>query len=255
MKAAQTAFKSWSKTTYEQRSQLLYKLADAVEADLPRLAMIDASISDEPCSRRPWIIASPSDSTASSRPPSSVLKISASRSRVAISLRGVSRSAVCGQIIPWNVPAIMAAFKLAPALACRPYRRPEAGRERVALDAGALQAHAKIFPPVVVNVVPGVGEEATGAALTAHRGVAKLAFTGSSEVGRIVSTAAHSGWCRCRSNLAAKAPTSVSRRREPRRRRGQRGVRWDCYCGTASPVLPARACSSTTTSTMRSWTS
>ena len=43
VKAAQAAFKSWSKTTYEQRSQLLFKLAESLEADLPRLAMIDAT--------------------------------------------------------------------------------------------------------------------------------------------------------------------------------------------------------------------
>ena len=95
---------------------------------------------------------------------------------------------VCGQIIPWNVPAIMAAFKLAPALAAgnTVVLKPD---ENASLSTMELCKHiAKIFPPGVVNVVPGFGEEA-GAALTAHPGVSKLAFTGSGEVGRIVGPA------------------------------------------------------------------
>ena len=90
---------------------------------------------------------------------------------------------VCGQIIPWNFPLLMAAWKLAPALACGNtcVLKPA---ETTSLTALAL---AEIFqevelPPGVVNIVTGAG--ATGAALAEHPDVKKVAFTGSTEVGK-----------------------------------------------------------------------
>lgn len=95
---------------------------------------------------------------------------------------------VVGQIIPWNVPAIMVSFKLAPALAAgnTVVLKPD---ENASLSTMELAKYlAEVFPPGVVNVVPGFGEEA-GEALTAHPDVTKLAFTGSPEVGRIIARA------------------------------------------------------------------
>jgi phenylacetaldehyde dehydrogenase len=91
---------------------------------------------------------------------------------------------VVGQIIPWNYPLMLAAWKLAPALAagCTVVLKPAEETPLSALLLGQL-AQEVGFPPGVVNVLTGAGET-TGAALVAHPGLDKIAFTGSTEVGR-----------------------------------------------------------------------
>ncbi|XP_059046456.1 aldehyde dehydrogenase X, mitochondrial-like [Achroia grisella] len=97
---------------------------------------------------------------------------------------------VCGQIIPWNYPIPMMTWKIAPALAagCTVIVKPAEQTPLTALAIAALIKEAG-FPPGVVNVVPGYGPTA-GAALTHHPDVDKVAFTGSTEVGRIILGAA-----------------------------------------------------------------
>ncbi|KAG6450703.1 hypothetical protein O3G_MSEX006713 [Manduca sexta] len=97
---------------------------------------------------------------------------------------------VCGQIIPWNYPIPMMVWKIAPALAagCTIVLKPAEQTPLTALAVAALIKEAG-FPPGVVNVVPGYGPTA-GAALTHHPDVDKVAFTGSTEVGRIILGAA-----------------------------------------------------------------
>ncbi|MFL5895151.1 MAG: aldehyde dehydrogenase family protein [Thermoleophilaceae bacterium] len=92
---------------------------------------------------------------------------------------------VCGQIIPWNFPLLMAAWKLAPALAagCTVVLKPAEQTPLTALRLGQLALEAG-FPEGVVNIIPGDGD--TGAALVDHPGVAKVAFTGSTAVGRAI---------------------------------------------------------------------
>jgi aldehyde dehydrogenase (NAD+) len=95
---------------------------------------------------------------------------------------------VVGQIIPWNFPLLMAAWKIAPALACgnTVVLKPAETTPLSALLLAELVQEAEI-PPGVVNVVTGAG--ATGAALAAHPGVDKVAFTGSTEVGKAIRRA------------------------------------------------------------------
>jgi phenylacetaldehyde dehydrogenase len=97
---------------------------------------------------------------------------------------------VVGQIIPWNFPLLMAAWKLAPALAtgCTVVLKVAEETPLSALRLGELLMEAGV-PDGVVNIVPGFGETA-GAALAAHPGVDKVAFTGSTEVGRLIVQAA-----------------------------------------------------------------
>ncbi|HEX3424709.1 MAG TPA: aldehyde dehydrogenase family protein [Acidimicrobiales bacterium] len=100
---------------------------------------------------------------------------------------------VAGQVIPWNFPLLMAAWKLAPALAtgntC--VLKPAETTPLTALHLAEILQQAEL-PPGVVNVVTGAGD--TGRALVSHPGVAKVAFTGSTEVGKeIVRTLAGSG--------------------------------------------------------------
>ena len=92
---------------------------------------------------------------------------------------------VAGQVIPWNFPLLMAAWKIAPALACgnTVVLKPAETTPLTALKLAELIADADL-PPGVVNIVTGAGE--TGAALVAHPGVDKIAFTGSTEVGRSI---------------------------------------------------------------------
>src|ERR1017187_4816222 len=93
---------------------------------------------------------------------------------------------VVGQIIPWNFPLLMQAWKWGPALAsgCTIVLKPAAQTPLTALRVGELAMEAG-FPAGVINIVPGFGETA-GAALSEHMDVDKVAFTGSTEVGKLV---------------------------------------------------------------------
>jgi aldehyde dehydrogenase (NAD+) len=95
---------------------------------------------------------------------------------------------VAGQVIPWNFPLLMLAWKIAPALACgnTVVLKPAETTPLTALKFAEAVRDADL-PPGVVNIVTGAGE--TGAALVNHPGVDKIAFTGSTEVGRIIQRA------------------------------------------------------------------
>ena len=92
---------------------------------------------------------------------------------------------VMGQVIPWNFPLLMAAWKLAPALACGNtcVLKPAETTPLTALHLAQIIQEADL-PPGVVNILPGAGE--TGAAIVNHPGINKIAFTGSTEVGKII---------------------------------------------------------------------
>jgi len=93
---------------------------------------------------------------------------------------------VCGQIIPWNYPIMMIAWKFGPALACGNtiVLKPAEQTPLTALYIGALIKEAG-FPAGVVNIVPGYGPTA-GAAISMHQDIDKIAFTGSTEIGRLI---------------------------------------------------------------------
>jgi phenylacetaldehyde dehydrogenase len=117
---------------------------------------------------------------------------------------------VVGQIIPWNFPLLMAAWKLGPALAtgCAVVLKPAEQTPLTALRLAELIAEAGV-PDGVVNVVPGFGETA-GAALAAHNDVDKVAFTGSTEVGKlIVAAAGASNLKKLTLELGGKSPNIV----------------------------------------------
>uniref|UniRef100_A0A3P9A071 aldehyde dehydrogenase (NAD(+)) n=1 Tax=Esox lucius TaxID=8010 RepID=A0A3P9A071_ESOLU len=97
---------------------------------------------------------------------------------------------VCGQIIPWNFPLMMTAWKLGPALACgnTVVLKPAEQTPLTCLYIGSLVKEAG-FPPGVVNILPGFGPTA-GAAIASHMGIDKVAFTGSTEVGKLIQEAA-----------------------------------------------------------------
>jgi acyl-CoA reductase-like NAD-dependent aldehyde dehydrogenase len=117
---------------------------------------------------------------------------------------------VVGQIIPWNFPLMMAAWKVAPALACgnSVVLKPSEETPLSALRLAELLREADV-PDGVVNVVPGFGEIA-GARLAAHPDVDKIAFTGSTEVGKLIARAsADSNLKRVSLELGGKSPNIV----------------------------------------------
>lgn len=206
--AAKAALPGWRATSPEDRSALLLKLADAVEQNKDRLALIDARDIGRKVfetgldqqfaiNQYRYFAAAIITHEGWGRPIPNGYLI-AKREPVG----------VCGQIIPWNVPAIMAAFKIAPAVAAgnTVVLKPDENASLSTLELGKLIA--EIFPPGVVNIVPGLGEEA-GAALTAHPDVTKLAFTGSSEVGRLVAEAGSRRLTPVSLELGGKSPNIV----------------------------------------------
>ena len=116
---------------------------------------------------------------------------------------------VCGQIIPWNFPLLMAAWKLGPALPTGNcvVLKPAEQTPLTALKLAELIAEAGV-PEGVVNVVTGFGETA-GAALAAHNDVDKVAFTGSTEVGKLIVAAAAGNLKKVSLELGGKSPNIV----------------------------------------------
>lgn len=116
---------------------------------------------------------------------------------------------VCGQIVPWNFPLLMAAWKLGPALATGNVviLKPAEQTPLTALYLAHLVKEAG-FPPGVVNVVPGFGD--AGAALVQHKDVDKVAFTGSTEVGKLIlQGAGQSNLKRTTLELGGKSPNII----------------------------------------------
>jgi aldehyde dehydrogenase (NAD+) len=115
---------------------------------------------------------------------------------------------VCGQIIPWNFPLLMAAWKIAPALACgnTVVLKPAETTPLTAMHLAQICVEADL-PPGVVNIVPGAGE--TGAHLVNHSKVRKIAFTGSTEVGKLIQRATAGTGKRLTLELGGKAANIV----------------------------------------------
>jgi phenylacetaldehyde dehydrogenase len=116
---------------------------------------------------------------------------------------------VVAGIVPWNFPFVMAVAKIAPALAagCTVVLKPAEQAPLTAARLGALVAEAG-FPEGVVNIVLGLGE-AAGAALVAHRGVDKISFTGSTQVGKAIVRACADDLKRVTLELGGKSPVIV----------------------------------------------
>src|SRR3954462_13652771 len=115
---------------------------------------------------------------------------------------------VCAQIVPWNFPLLMAAWKVAPALAagCSIVLKPAEQTPLTALRLGELALEAG-FPEGTLNVLTGDGE--TGAALVDHPGVAKVAFTGSTVVGREIGAKCGKALKRVTLELGGKSPNII----------------------------------------------
>ena len=216
VKAARKAFESgpWPRMSPSERGRLLWKLAELVDEHLEELAQLETLDNGKPVffSRAVDV---PSSSEAfryyagwATKVEGNTIPISAPGAKyLAYTLR--EPAGVVGQIIPWNFPLIMASSKLAPALAvgCTCVLKPAEQTPLTALRLGELVMEAG-FPDGVVNIVPGYGETA-GAALAAHPDVDKIAFTGSTEVGRLIVNASSGNLKKVSLELGGKSPNVV----------------------------------------------
>jgi len=216
VKAARKAFEEgpWPEISPAARGRLLLKLADLVEKNHEELAELETLDNGKPVffSR---IADVPATADMFRYYGGWATKVEGTT--VPISMPGAKYLAytlrepvgVVGQIIPWNFPLIMASWKLAPALAvgCTVVLKPAEQTPLTALRLGELIQEAG-FPDGVVNIVSGFGETA-GAALAAHPDVDKIAFTGSTEVGKLIVNAASGNLKKVSLELGGKSPNIV----------------------------------------------
>src|SRR6202140_1601282 len=189
VKAARAAFDSgpWPQTSAAERGRLLYKLAAKIRANAPQLAELECRNSGKPIVEAEYDIADAATcfeyyAGLANKVLGHVNPVPAN----ALSFTLREPVGVAGQIIPWNYPLLMAAWKLAPALAagCTGVLKPAEQTPLTALEFANWFAEVGL-PPGVVNIVNGFGETC-GAALVAHPGVDKIAFTGSAAVGKLI---------------------------------------------------------------------
>ena len=211
--AARAAFETgpWPRMRPRDRGRLLLKLADLISANAEELARLETLDNGKPIAETLNVdIPQAAEVFAYYAGWADKIHgetIPATNDHFTYTLR--EPHGVCGQIIPWNFPLLMAAWKLAPALACgnTVVLKPAEQTPLTALRLAELVAEAGV-PPGVVNVVPGYGPTA-GAALAAHPGVDKIAFTGSTEVGRLIQKAAAGNLKSVSLELGGKSPNIV----------------------------------------------
>jgi phenylacetaldehyde dehydrogenase len=219
VRAARAAFDKgpWRRMTPSQRGKLIWKLADLIDAHLEEFAELEsldngkpltvARAADVPLAADLFrYMAGWATKIEGNTIPISVPYTPGARYH-AYTLR--EPIGVVGQIIPWNFPLLMAAWKLGPALAagCCVVLKPAEQTPLSALLLGHLIQEAG-FPDGVVNIVPGYGETA-GAALAAHPDVDKVAFTGSTEVGKLIVHAAAGNLKKVTLELGGKSPNVI----------------------------------------------
>ena len=210
--AARRAFEGkWSKISARDRGRLLYKLSQLLEEKSADLAALETADNGKPIKESLYIdlpqVVENFEYFAGWATKIEGETIPVPGKMFNYTLR--EPIGVCGQIIPWNFPLLMAAWKLAPALAAgntvvlKPAEQTPVG----AMELASLIQEAG-FPEGVVNVVPGYGETA-GAALASHPGIDKVAFTGSTEVGKLIAKAAAENLTKVSLELGGKAPNIV----------------------------------------------
>jgi betaine-aldehyde dehydrogenase len=210
--AARKAFEGkWSKISARDRGRLLYKLSQLIERDTAQLAELETSDNGKPIKESTYIDI-PSVVENFEYFAGWATKIEGETIPVPGQMFNYTLRepvGVCGQIIPWNFPLLMAAWKLAPALAAgnTVVLKPAEQTPVTAMEFAKLVQEAG-FPEGVVNVVPGYGETA-GAALASHKGIDKIAFTGSTEIGKVIAKAAADNLTKVSLELGGKAPNII----------------------------------------------
>jgi phenylacetaldehyde dehydrogenase len=215
VRAARKAFaydSPWRRMSPSARGKLIWRIGDLIEQHVEELAMLEsldngkplgvARVADVPLAADlfHYMAGWPTKILGDTTP------ISAPGEYLSYTLR--EPVGVVGQIIPWNFPLLMAAWKLGPALAtgCTVVLKPAEQTPLSALYLGELLLEAGL-PGGVVNIVTGFGD--AGAALSGHDDVDKVAFTGSTEVGRLIVGAAAGNLKKVSLELGGKSPNVV----------------------------------------------
>ncbi len=191
VKAAEEALKTWKKTSLVERADYLLKIADAIDAKKEHFAMVETYDNGKPI-RETMNVDVPL-SADHFRYFAGVIRSEEGSANVldenTMTLILKEPIGVVGQIVPWNFPFLMAAWKLAPALAagCTVVIKPSSFTSLSLLELGYILSD--ILPPGVVNIITGKGSR-SGQYILDHPGFSKLAFTGSTEVGLDVYKAA-----------------------------------------------------------------
>jgi len=201
--AARKAFRKWSRTRPLERAKYLYRIARRIQERARELAILETIDGGKPikesrdvdvplvaqhffhhagwCDKLPWAVPG---------------------------VRDPRPIGVCAQVIPWNFPLLMAAWKLAPALACgnTVVLKPAETTSLTALRLAEIFEECEL-PAGVVNIITGAGE--TGRTLVEHKGVDKVAFTGSTEVGKRIALACAGTRKRITLELGGKSPNII----------------------------------------------
>jgi betaine-aldehyde dehydrogenase len=206
--AAKKAFYGgWKGTSAQDRGRILFRIAERIRARKDELARIETLNSGKPIVESEYDM---DDSAVcfeyygglATKINGEVIQVPTNAVVMAVK----EPMGVAGQIIPWNYPLAMAAWKLGPAIAagCTVVIKP-AEQTPLSLLALAEDFEACGLPPGVINVVTGMGPDA-GAPLVAHPDVRKIAFTGSAEVGKLIMRSAADQLKRVSLELGGKSP-------------------------------------------------
>ncbi len=215
VKAARRAFESppWATMTPAQRARLLLKLADLIEANGEEIALLETLDNGMPFRMAKFGgVSGAAESLRyhagwATKLHGATVNLSMPGEWHAFTLR--EPVGVVGQIVPWNFPFVMGVAKIAPALAvgCTVVLKPAEQTPLTTIRLGELVAEAG-FPEGVVNIVTGFGEIA-GRALVAHPDVNKIAFTGSTSVGREILKSCAGNFKRVTLELGGKSPVII----------------------------------------------
>ena len=203
VQAARKAFKPWSRLRASERAKYLYRVARRIQERARELAVLETMDGGKPI-RESRDFDVPAAAQHFFHHAGWCDKL-----RWAMPGHEAPRPlGVCAQVIPWNFPLLMAAWKIAPALACgnTVVLKPAETTSLTALRLAEILEECEL-PPGVVNIVTGAGD--TGKALVEHEGVDKVAFTGSTEVGKRIAKACAARGTRLTLELGGKSPNIV----------------------------------------------
>ncbi len=191
VEAAWKAWETWKDVSPPERSAMLLKIADLIDQNAEKLALVETLDNGKPI-RETAAIDVPFSSDhfryfAAAIRTEEGQAVMIDKNNMSITLR--EPIGVVGQIIPWNFPLLMAAWKIAPVLAagCCTVIKPSSATSLTLLELAKLLD--QVVPPGVVNVITGSGA-AAGNYMLEHKGFRKLAFTGSTEIGYSIADAA-----------------------------------------------------------------
>ncbi|MBC7476072.1 MAG: aldehyde dehydrogenase family protein [Candidatus Sericytochromatia bacterium] len=211
VKSAKAAFDTWSETPASTRSAILNKVADLLESRKEEFAKLETQNTGKPIVESMFLdLGLAIDCFRFYSAAARMIRgetIPVASGQLVYTLK--DPVGVVGQIIPWNFPILMSAWKLGPALAAgnTVVLKPAEQTPVTALKLGELFNEAGL-PPGVLNIVPGFGETA-GAALVNHPDVDKIAFTGETKTGRLIMETASKTLKRVSLELGGKAPNIV----------------------------------------------